>query len=115
MLSRSTELPRIPPWQRWEAASLESLETITQFMLRFLRPHFHAMVRWMAVTTLTPRLSAKLSTSALLTELVVWPSTASSVPTELSSTRTTSSATGAASSPAGSYASPDSAPIGGYD
>merc|ERR1719336_1382516 len=54
----------------------------------------------MEVTTLTPRLSAKLSTSALLTEPVVWPSTASSVPTELSSTRTTSSATGGSTSTA---------------
>merc|ERR1712203_1172929 len=50
------------------------------------------------VTTLTPRLSARSSTSALLTEPEVWPSTASSVPTELSSTRTTSSATGGSTS-----------------
>ena len=46
------------------------------------------------VTTLTPRLSARLSTSAQLMGLEVSPSTASSAPTELSSTRTTSSATG---------------------
>merc|ERR1719336_1396279 len=54
----------------------------------------------MEVTTLTPRLSAKLSTSAPLTEPVVWPSTASSAPTGLSSTRTTSSATGGSTSTA---------------
>merc|ERR1712226_1188644 len=52
------------------------------------------------VTTLTPRLSARLSTSALLMEPEVWPSTASSVPTDLSSTRTTSSATGGSTSTA---------------
>ena len=46
------------------------------------------------VTTLTPRPSARLSTSAQLTEPVASPSTASSAPTEPSSTRTTSSATG---------------------
>merc|ERR1739836_303315 len=46
------------------------------------------------VTTLTPRPSARLSTSAPLTAPEVWPSTASSAPTEPSSTRTTSSATG---------------------
>ena len=56
--------------------------------------------KYFQVTTLTPRLSAKLSTSALLTELEVWPSTASSVPTVLSSTRTTSSATGGSTSTA---------------
>merc|ERR1719242_270283 len=56
--------------------------------------------RWMEVTTPTPRLSARLSTSALLTELEVWPSTASSAPTGLSSTRTTSSATGGSTSTA---------------
>merc|ERR1712072_1106526 len=50
------------------------------------------------VTTLTQRLSARSSTSALLTEPEVWPSTASSVPTELSSTRATSSATGGSTS-----------------
>merc|ERR1712150_299963 len=54
----------------------------------------------MEVTTLTPRLSAKCPTSALLTELAVWPSTASSAPTGLSSTRTTSSATGGSTSTA---------------
>merc|ERR1712066_48919 len=48
----------------------------------------------MEVTTLTPRPSARCSTSAPLTAPEVWPSTASSAPTELSSTRTTSSATG---------------------
>ena len=46
------------------------------------------------VTTLTLRPSARLSTSAQLTEPVASPSTASSAPTEPSSTRTTSSATG---------------------
>merc|ERR1712027_42505 len=51
-------------------------------------------VRWTEVTTLTPRPSARLSTSAQLTEPVASPSTASSAPTEPSSTRTTSSATG---------------------
>ena len=49
---------------------------------------------------LTRRPSARSSTSALLTELEVWPSTASSVPTVLSSTRTTSSATGGSTSTA---------------
>ena len=43
---------------------------------------------------LTRRPSVRSSTSALLTELAVWPSTASSAPTEPSSTRSTSSATG---------------------
>ena len=52
------------------------------------------------VTTLTPRLSARLSTSAQLMGLEVSPSTASSAPTELSSTRTTSSATGGSTSTA---------------
>merc|ERR1712226_210461 len=52
------------------------------------------------VTTLTPRLSARLSTSALLMEPEVWPSTASSAPMVLSSTRTTSSATGGSTSTA---------------
>merc|ERR1712218_487807 len=51
-------------------------------------------------TTLTPRLSVRSSTSVLLTELEVWPSTASSVPTVLSSTRTISSATGGSTSTA---------------
>ena len=46
------------------------------------------------VTTPTPRPSARCSTSAPPTARAVWPSTASSVPTEPSSTRTTSSATG---------------------
>ena len=40
------------------------------------------------------RLNVKFSTSVQLMELVVFPSTVSSVPTEPSSTRTTSSATG---------------------
>merc|ERR550517_290479 len=48
----------------------------------------------MQVTTLTPRLSARRSTSARPMALVGSPSTASSAPTEPSSTRTTSSATG---------------------
>ena len=52
------------------------------------------------VTTPTPRPSARLSTSAPLTELAASPSTASSAPTELSSTRTTSSATGGSTSTA---------------
>merc|ERR1719266_361206 len=46
------------------------------------------------VTTRTPRLSARRSTSARPMALVGSPSTASSAPTEPSSTRTTSSATG---------------------
>merc|ERR1711936_1335333 len=48
----------------------------------------------MEVTTRTPRLSARRSTSARPMALVGSPSTASSAPTEPSSTRTTSSATG---------------------
>merc|ERR1712083_406139 len=51
-------------------------------------------VRLMEVTTRTPRLSARCSTSARPMALVGSPSTASSAPTEPSSTRTTSSATG---------------------
>merc|ERR1712015_360576 len=51
-------------------------------------------VRLMEVTTRTPRLSARRSTSARPMALVGSPSTASSAPTEPSSTRTTSSATG---------------------
>merc|ERR1711881_270572 len=50
------------------------------------------------VTTPTPRPNVRLSTFALLMEPVVWPSTASCVPTEPSSTRTTSSATGGSTS-----------------
>ena len=46
------------------------------------------------VTTLMRRPNARLSTSAPLTGPEVWPSTASSAPTEPFSTRTTSSATG---------------------
>merc|ERR1712223_1570985 len=59
-----------------------------------------ARVRWTEVTTLTPRPSARMGTSAPLTELAASPSTASSAPTELSSTRTTSSATGGSTSTA---------------
>merc|ERR1719384_2202509 len=65
---------------------------------RFPSLDFLVRARLTEVTTLTPRLSARSSTSALLTEPEVWPSTASSVPTELSSTRTTSSATGGSTS-----------------
>merc|ERR1711879_965607 len=63
-------------------------------------PASRVTVRWMEVTTLTPRLSARCSTSAQLTGPEVSPSTASSAPTELSSTRTTSSATGGSTSTA---------------
>merc|ERR1719305_986729 len=63
-------------------------------MQRFLRPPFPVTDRWTEVTTRTPRLSARRSTSARPMALVGSPSTASSAPTEPSSTRTTSSATG---------------------
>merc|ERR1711976_1115182 len=52
------------------------------------------MVRLMEDIMLTVRQSVRYSTSVQLMELVVWPSTASSAPTEPSSTRTTSSVTG---------------------
>merc|ERR1712111_56164 len=52
------------------------------------------MDRLMEDTMLMVRLSVKFSTSALLMELEVLPSTASCAPTEQSSTKTTSSATG---------------------
>merc|ERR1719384_2483494 len=65
---------------------------------RFPSLDFLVTARLTEVTTLTLRLSARSSTSALLTELEVWPSTASSVPTAPSSTRTTSSATGGSTS-----------------
>merc|ERR1719331_3225892 len=77
-----------------------SLVRTTPSTPKSLRLPLSATVKSMEVTTLTPRLSAKLSTSALLTEQEVWPSTASSVPTEPSSTRTTSSATGGSTSTA---------------
>merc|ERR1719347_2392330 len=48
----------------------------------------------MEVTTLTLRQSVRCSTSAQLTELEAYRSTASSVPTELSLTRTTLYVTG---------------------
>ena len=52
------------------------------------------MVFLIKVTMLILRPSARHSTSALLMDKEVWPSIASSAPTEPSSTRTTSSATG---------------------
>merc|ERR1712200_321897 len=62
--------------------------------LRCRRPVSPATVRSMVATTLTPRPSARSSTSVQLTVRAVWPSTPSSAPTAPSSTRTTSSATG---------------------
>merc|ERR1711881_386705 len=67
---------------------------IIQSFLKPLKPPFLVTVRLMEVIMLMRRLSVKYSTSAQLTELEVWPSTASSVPTEQSSTRTTSSVIG---------------------
>merc|ERR1712224_733071 len=67
-------------------------------MLRSLRPHSLVTVRLMEVTMLMVRLSARSSISAQLMELEVWPSTASSAPTEPSSTRTTSSVIGGSTS-----------------
>merc|ERR1711881_611905 len=67
---------------------------IIQSFLKPLKPPFLVTVRLMEVIMLMRRLSVKYSTSAQLMELEVWPSTASSVPTEQSSTRTTSSVIG---------------------
>merc|ERR1719232_164520 len=83
-----------PPLRLWPPTFPECLERITPSSPRSPSPASLVTVRWMEVTTLTLRPSARLSTSALLTAPEVWPSTASSAPTELSSTRTTSSATG---------------------
>merc|ERR1719297_343864 len=74
--------------------SPECPERITPSLPRSLSLASLVMVRWTEVTTLTPRPSARLSTSAQLTEPAASPSTASSAPTEPSSTRTTSSVTG---------------------
>merc|ERR1712233_20124 len=82
------------PLAMLQTLSPESPERIIQSTLRFQRPHSLVTVKLMEVTTPTVRLSARSSTSVPLMEPVVFPSTASSVPTEPSSTRTTSSATG---------------------
>merc|ERR1719219_771958 len=66
--------------------------------LKSLRPGSPVKAKWMEVTTLMEKLSARFSIFAQLMELEVWPSTASSAPTEPSSTRTTSSAIGGSTS-----------------
>merc|ERR1719145_161115 len=97
--------------------SLESPVRTIPSTPKSLRLPSPATDKLMEVTTLTLRLSARSSTSALLTELVVLPSTASSAPTVLSSTRTTSSATGGSTStappPRSSTASTTSTPLRG--
>merc|ERR1719464_720442 len=92
--SEVTRPPATPPSTLWPPTFPECPERITPSTPRSPSPASLVTVRWTEVTTLTPRPSARLSTSALLTAPEVWPSTASSAPTELSSTRTTSSATG---------------------
>ena len=69
-------------------------EKTTLSMLRFLNLDSAVKAKWMEVTMLTPRLSARHSIFAQLMELEVWPSTASSVLMVHSSTRTTSSVIG---------------------
>merc|ERR1711981_1137871 len=96
-------MPMMPETQLSTCCSSPSLKFLVRTIPstpKSLRLPFPVTVKSMEVTTLTPRLSAKLSTSTLLTEPEVWPSTASSAPTELSSTRTTSSATGGSTSTA---------------
>merc|ERR1719284_2371764 len=83
-----------PPWTCCSSPSPESPARTTRSTVRSRKLPFRATDKLMEVTTLTPRPSARLSTSAQLTEPAASPSTASSAPTEPSSTRTTSSATG---------------------
>merc|ERR1719232_404111 len=83
-----------PPSMLWPPTSPECPARITPSLPRFPSLASLVTVRWTEVTTPTPRLSARLSTSAQPMVLEVSPSTASSAPTEPSSTRTTSSATG---------------------
>merc|ERR1712048_830878 len=95
-----TPPPAMPPtpWPCSRPPSPGCPERTIPSTPRFPSLDFLVTARLTEVTTLTPRLSARSSTSALLTEPEVWPSTASSVPTEPSSTRTTSSATGGSTS-----------------
>merc|ERR1719464_1606003 len=92
--SEVTRPPATPPSTLWPPTFPECPERITPSTPRSPSPASLVTVRWTEVTTLTPTPSARLSTSAPLTAPEVWPSTASSAPTEPSSTRTTSSATG---------------------
>merc|ERR1719205_2864 len=98
----STPPPPMPlvPSTCSRTPSPECPARITQSLPRFPSLASLVTVRWTEVTTLTPRLSARLSTSAQPMVLVASPSTASSAPTEPSSTRTTSSATGGSTSTA---------------
>merc|ERR1719215_1167583 len=86
--------PETPPWTCCSSPSPESPARTTLSTVRSRNLPFRATDKLMEVTTLTPRLSARLSTSAQLTGPEVSPSTASSAPTEPSSTKTTSFATG---------------------
>merc|ERR550532_619472 len=98
--SEVTMPPATPPSTLWPQTSPECPERITPSLPRSPSLASLVTVRWTEVTTLTPRPSARLSTSAQLTEPVASPSTVSSAPTEPSSTRTTSSATGGSTSTA---------------
>ena len=48
----------------WRSPFQESPERITQYFPRFLTPPSPVMAKWRVDTTLTPRLSARPSTSA---------------------------------------------------
>merc|ERR1719322_949049 len=85
---------RTPPLPPWPPTSPEYQERITQSTPRFQRPLSAAKDKLMEVTMLIQKLNVRHSTSVLLMELEVLPSTASCVPMELCSIRTTSSATG---------------------
>merc|ERR1719291_256321 len=100
MLTEQPATRQTLPWRCSRAPSLGCPGRTTPSTPRFLRRPFPVTVRWTEVTTRTPRLSARRSTSARPMAPVGSPSTASSAPTEPSSTRTTSSATGGSTSTA---------------
>ena len=64
----------------WRSLFLEFPERITRYSPRFLTPVSPVTARWRADTMLTPRLSARPSTSAAATATAALTSSASSAP-----------------------------------
>jgi len=88
----TSELEVVPV--TWRRTFQESQEMITPSLLRFPTPPSFVTVRLKEDTIQIQRQSAKSSTSVVVMEMVVLPSTASSVPTEPCSTSNTLSVTG---------------------
>jgi len=78
----------------WKKPSLVCLEMTTPFLLKYLKPPSSVMAKWMEVTMLILRQSARCFTSVPMMEMEVSPSTASSAPMELSSNSSTLSVNG---------------------